>query len=112
MLFLFLAGCEIFPDHNNSNQFPLPPQPPVLEFSYTNSVSFPGWIRYTNHSTSIAGYKWYLGFNDETGMEVMSFSSAPKVKYPSNGTYNVIVEGIDIYDKKHSMTLSVEVTNN
>ena len=60
----------------------------------------------------MASYKWYLGFIDESGMEALSFSAAPKVKYPFNGSYNVFIEGIDIYNNKHSMTLSVDVRNN
>ena len=111
-MLVLMASCEIFPDHNNKGQLQLPQQPPVLDFSYVNSTSFPGWIRFSNHSTSMVSYKWYFGFNDESGKEATSFSSAPKVKYPSNGTFRVIVEGIDIYDKMHSLAISVDVTNN
>ncbi|HEY5691635.1 MAG TPA: PKD domain-containing protein [Cyclobacteriaceae bacterium] len=111
IIFVAAIGCDLFSELDNSAPHPFPDQIPVFEFSYSNSLTLPGWIRYRNHCTSIVSYKWYLGFTDANGNEAISYSYAPKVKYPQNGTYRVIVQGLDINDKMHEKILSIQVSN-
>lgn len=111
LLILLLAACEIFPEAADPNAFPLPEKTPVFEFDYVNSGSFPGWIKFQNNCTAIVSYKWYLGINDEAGNELISFSPAPKVQYPQNGTYRVIVQGKSSDGKEFERQLLVEVSN-
>ncbi len=110
-ILILSLGCDLFDELDKSPPHPFPDQVPVFEFSYTNSITQAGWIRYRNHCTSIVSFKWYLGFNDQNGKEAISYSYAPKVQYPQNGTYRVIVQGIDINDKMHEKILSVQVSN-
>lgn len=112
MLFLFLiAGCEIFPTNSAHNLTFETDKPPVFEFDYVNSGSFPGWVKFENHCTSIESYIWYLGINDDKGMEIISYSPSPKVQYPQNGIYRVIVQGKSKEGKQFEQTLLIEVSN-
>ena len=111
LILILSFGCDLFSELDKSPPHPFPDQTPVFEFSYSNSLTLAGWIRYRNHCTSIVSYKWRLGFFDENGEEAISYSYAPKVQYPQNGTYRVIVQGIDVNDKMHEKILSVQVSN-
>ncbi|MGE0773191.1 MAG: PKD domain-containing protein [Cyclobacteriaceae bacterium] len=110
VLLLLMAGCELFPVAVDPNGIPQPERPPVLEFSYVNSYTIQGYIRFRNHCVGIKKYMWYLGIYDEFGQEITTNGSAPKVKYPRNGTYRVIVEGFDAKGRRYEQTLQVEVT--
>ncbi|MFZ1806719.1 MAG: hypothetical protein WAU36_05845 [Cyclobacteriaceae bacterium] len=111
ILILLLSACEIFPVAPDPNAFSLPEKTPVFEFQYVNSGSFPGWIKFQNKCTAIVSYKWYLGISDEMGNEVTSFSSAPKIQYPQNGTYRIIVQGKSSDGEEFERQLSVTVSN-
>lgn len=111
LLLLLLSGCEIFPTSPDPNFYNPPDKTPVFEFDYVNSGTFPGWIRFQNHCTGITSYKWYLGIVDEAGVEITSFSSAPKVRYPQNGNYRVVVEGTAVDGTRFERLLQIEVSN-
>ncbi|MEQ8364966.1 MAG: hypothetical protein RIF39_12380 [Cyclobacteriaceae bacterium] len=108
---LLLTACEIFPTAPDPNAFPQPEKTPVFEFTYVNSGSFPGWIKFQNKCVAINSYKWYLGVNDESGNELTSFSSAPRIQYPQNGTYRVIVQGKSLDGKDFERQFLVDVSN-
>lgn len=110
-MFLLVASCEIFPKAADPYAFPQPEKTPVFEFTYVNSGSFPGWIKFQNKCTAIVAYQWYLGVTDEKGNELTSFSSAPRIQYPRNGTYRVIVQGKSSDGKEFERQFPVEVSN-
>lgn len=111
MILVLMASCEIFPREAVPGFLSLPEKSPVFEFDYVNSGSFPGWIKFQNRCVGIISYQWQLGVLDEDGRELTSFSSAPKIRYPRNGTYRVIVKGSDTHGMKFERHLSVEVSN-
>jgi hypothetical protein len=108
---LLFTACEIFPVAPDPNAFPQPEKTPVFEFDYVNSGSFPGWIKFQNKCVAIVSYEWSLGILDGEGNELTSFSSAPKIQYPANGTYRVVVMGKSSDGKEFEQQLLVEVSN-
>jgi hypothetical protein len=111
ILAVVLVGCEILPIAVDPESIPRPTKPPVFDFSYINSNTLQGWIRYRNHCSGIVAYTWHLGIFGEDGKELISNSVAPKIRYPQNGTYHVRVNGIAYDSSKYELALTVEVTN-
>lgn len=106
---LLLSGCELFPVAVDPSQVPRPRPPVRFEFSYINSHTFPGYIRFRNHCSGIVQYHWRLGFFLEDGTEATSSSSAPVVQFPHNGTFRVNVQGVDAQAMRYEVLLSVVV---
>lgn len=84
---------------------------PNLEFRVRASGISPGSVRFTNRSTGMLGFTWYLGFNDETGYEATSTIPSPTLKYPGNGRYNIRLRGLGTDSVVYWGSEWLEITN-
>ncbi|NJN42733.1 MAG: hypothetical protein HC811_11380 [Flammeovirgaceae bacterium] len=102
LIALLTFSCELIPGRVNPKSPPLP-EPIKLEFTYQNSITLSGWVRFMNHSTGIEKFEWNFGFQDQDGKDVISNAGAPKIRFPYNGTYYVTLSG----EAKNGNSLSI-----
>ncbi|CAD5258625.1 MULTISPECIES: PKD domain-containing protein [unclassified Imperialibacter] len=67
---------------------------PNLAFRLRVSGISPGSVRFNNYSSGMHEFTWYLGYNNENGIEATTNTPAPTLKYPRNGRFNVRLKGI------------------
>ncbi len=109
-LFFGLTSCDLFPETIPRPIPAIDAGPISLDYDYANSITKSGWVRFIDLSSGIVEYDWDFGFK-ENGEPVKSYTGAPKVRFPSNGHYNVQVQGISYIGDTLTITKSVIVTN-
>lgn len=67
---------------------------PNLSFRLRASGINPGSVRFSNYSSGMLEFTWYLGFNEASGYEATTVTPSPTLKYPANGRYNVRLRGL------------------
>lgn len=114
VLLLFLlavvSGCHLIPETTTRPIPDIDSGPISLDFDYQNSITKSGWVRFIDLSAGIVEYDWNFGFQ-ENGEPVKSYTGAPKIRFPSNGHYNVSVTGISYLGDTLSVTKTVVVSN-
>ncbi len=83
----------------------------VLDFDYRESNSASGFVQFINLSRGFQSFFWDFGFTDAAGKPVTSTEARPYVFFPANGEYLVILEGIDVNNKRHRTRQYVLVKN-
>ncbi|WP_155184745.1 PKD domain-containing protein [Fulvivirga lutimaris] len=104
------SACHLFPQTVTRPIPDIESGPISLDFDYTNSITKSGWVRFMDLSEGIEDYEWDFGFQ-ENGASVKSYTGAPKIRFPSNGHYNVKLVGISYKDDTLTVTKSVVVSN-
>ncbi|MFN7118854.1 MAG: PKD domain-containing protein [Saprospiraceae bacterium] len=83
----------------------------LLDFSYRESSSASGFVRFNNLSKGFQAYHWSFGYENEAGSLVTSTEANPYTFFPKNGEYLVILKGTDVNGKEHLTRQYVLVTN-
>ncbi len=83
----------------------------LLDFTYRESSSASGFVRFNNLSKGIQSYSWNFGYKDESGSLVTSTEASPYTFFPKNGEYLVILKGIDVNGKEQLTHQYVLVKN-
>lgn len=105
-----MFSCHLFPETVTRPIPDIESGPISLDFDYSNSITKSGWIRFMDLSEGIIDYEWNFGFQ-ENGEPVKSYTGAPKVRFPSNGSYNVMLVGISYEGDTLTVTKAVIVSN-
>jgi hypothetical protein len=110
---LLLLSCEILPSEPSLNRAaPEYLGPPIIDFDYDNSPNFTGYIRFYNKSKGISSYLWSFGFKQPDGNTLTLHAISPRVKFPSNGTYTIVLSGTGNDNQTYTVSRSIVVTNN
>lgn len=83
----------------------------LLDFTYRESSSASGFVRFNNLSKGIQSFSWDFGYKDEKGNPVTSTEATPYTFFPKNGEYLVILKGTDVNGKEHFTRQYVLVQN-
>ena len=110
LLVILVSACSLFP--NEPLKRPMPNKasgPIVLDFTYQNSITVSGWVRFDDLSSGIEKYEWNFGFTNN-GEVAKSYLSAPKIRFPENGNYWVELIGVsykgDTLKTRETITVS------
>lgn len=82
-----------------------------LNFSYRESFSTSGFVRFNNLSTGFRSFKWDFGYKDATGKPVISADTNPYTFFPANGEYLIVLMGIDVYGKEQTIHKYILILN-
>ncbi len=107
---IVLSSCGLFPEPQAK---PVPDQstgPISVDFEYRNSMMVGGWVRFIDLSTGIEQYEWSFGFmnNNEPAK---SYTSDPRIRFPSNGSYIVELKGASYLQDTLSLQKVITVNN-
>lgn len=114
-IYLFIAvillGCEKAVIER-SDPFAKPEKIEILlDFTYRESSSASGFVRFNNISKGFQSYYWDFGYKDPDGLKVTSTEASPYTFFPANGEYLVILKGIDVTGKEQLTRQYVLVAN-
>lgn len=111
LLAVIVLGCEKTVIER-PNPFVKPEKVEILlDFTYRESSSVSGFVRFNNTSKGFQSYAWDFGYKDAQGMLVLSNEASPYTFFPENGEYLVILKGIDVNGKEQLTRQYVLVTN-
>jgi PKD repeat protein len=83
----------------------------LLDFTYRESSSTSGFVRFTNTSRGFQSYRWDFGYKNAEGVPVTSTEPSPYTFFPKNGEYLVILKGVDVNSQEQTVRQYVLVTN-
>ncbi len=83
----------------------------LLDFDFRESNSSSGYVQFSNLSKGFQSYFWDFGFKDKDGKAVVSNEARPYVFFPANGEYLIILRGIDINNKEHTIHRYILIKN-
>lgn len=114
ILLLFIgccfSACHLIPEPATRPIPDIDSGPISLDFDYSNSVTKSGWVRFIDLSAGIVEYEWDFGFV-ENGEPAKSYTGAPKVRFPANGSYKVSVQGISYEGDTLTLSKGIVVNN-